>query len=30
MVYAAMGLAGPRLRQVVQGRSDTFRLKVER
>lgn len=29
MVYDAMGLAGPRLRRVLQGRSDTFRLRAE-
>jgi tryptophanyl-tRNA synthetase len=26
MVYEAMGMAGPRLRRVLQGRSDSFRL----
>ncbi len=29
MVYDAMGMAGPRLRRVLQGRADTFHLNVE-
>ncbi len=28
MVYGAMGLAGPRLRKVLQGKSDSFRLRA--